>query len=144
MNRATALLALASFVYALAWFLPVVSGADTFAQGRLPGWDALLAALSPIWDPGARTEWFLIRVLSGLTNVWFLVSVAALTLWPFLSPRRLGAGLLLATLVNGSWLTNSPEDLRVGYYLGLAAFPLLAVACWASSRVPAEATPRVA
>jgi hypothetical protein len=144
MNRATALVVLASFVYALAWFLPVHHDGITLAQGGLPGWEALMVAFSPLGEIGTQNEWSLLPVLSGLTNVWFLVSVAALTLWPFLSPRRLGAGLLLATLVNGSWLTNSPEYLRAGYYLWLTAFPLLAVACWSSSRVPAKVTPRAA
>ncbi len=146
MKRMTIVATLAAFVYVLSWLMPVFAGGTTLAKGSVPGWEALRYALSPIWEYqglSGRAENFnaLISVISGLSNLWFVVALAALLL------RRRGYhpgifwGLALSVLVNVLWfvLANERGDLRIGYYLWLGSFVVLAVAArfrWAEAARP--------
>lgn len=148
MQRATVFLAVAGFMYVVAWFLPVVDGGTTLAKGGLPGWEALRLALWPIWnrDAGIESWGALIGVLSGLTNGWFLASVLALTVWPVKSKRLLVWGSLLAALINAQWFALSDAadraDFRIGYYVWLASFAVLACAAHSKSKARVDsATP---
>jgi hypothetical protein len=137
------LVTIASLTYVVAWFLPAVGGGTTLAGGALPGWEAFRASLSPLWQrvPVDRLGFATISVLSGLTNGWFLFSIAALTVWPVLARRALFWGLLLAALVNAQWFVLSGSDrahLRIGYYLWLASFLLLAGATSRARSAPAD------
>jgi hypothetical protein len=135
MKRTTLLLATAALIYMVSWFVPVVEGGATLARGGLPGWEAFRVALSPIWSyegfPGGDS-WFsdLASVLSGLTNPWFLASLAVLAFWSPRFTREVFWGLALATLINTLWFVVPSErgDLRIGYYLWLGSFIVLAAA----------------
>jgi len=129
MNRAKTLLRLAIFMYALAWFLPVIKDGTTLAQGGVPGWEALVTALSPIWDSGSGDTWWeaTLAAASGLTNAWFLIAVVGIRTRR-LSKRLLVTGLLLAALINTYWLAVGLGNLRVGYYLWAASYWVLAAA----------------
>ena len=130
MRRGTVLLAAASLIYVVAWFMPVDQDGTTLAKGGLPGWEALQFSLSP---DTTRPWWKgVLFVLSGLTNGWFLFSVAAHKVRPGISKRILFWGSLLAALINTQWFVLSDSSgraqLRIGYYLWFASFLLLAAA----------------
>lgn len=132
-------------VYASAWFVPVIQEGAGLGRGHVPGWDALLFALSPLWDHGTARNPAIggIMVLSGLTNALFLVvSLQAVVRGPPQS-RAVGWSLALAALVNACWalLFGMTPDLRAGYYLWWLAFPLLAWSL-AAGRRPCMASRR--
>jgi hypothetical protein len=69
-------------------------------------------------------------VLSGLTNIWLVLS-AALLLRRRSGPRRLLlAGLAVAAAINAMWLVlfEGFSDLRIGYYFWTVSFVLMAAA----------------
>jgi hypothetical protein len=138
-NRATVFLGIASLMYLVAWFLPVIDGGTTLTKGGLPGWEALNVALSPIWDRNSADTWWgsVLAVLSGLTNAWFLFSVAALKGRPATSNRVLFWGAILAVLINAQWfvLVDPRSDLRIGYYLWFTSFAVLAAAVQWTPRI---------
>ena len=138
MKRATLLLSASIAVYVVAWLLPVAEGGTTLGEGGLPGWEALVIALSPLWDSGARDSWWgaTLPVLSGLTNGWFLFSVAALSRRRVAPQRVLLWGSILAVLLNAYWFMafDDASDLRVGYYMWLASFVLLAGTAYRTAR----------
>ena len=145
MKRATIVLAVATFIYVLSWLMPVVDGGTTLRDGGVPGWEAFRVALSPIWSYeglAGDDSWFsdLISVLSGLTNIGFLASVAVLAFWPQRFTRAIFCGLVLATIINALWFVLSDErgDLRIGYYLWLGSFIVLAMA---ARSIPARTGP---
>jgi hypothetical protein len=132
---------IATAVYGLAWFLPVVSGSTGLEQGGVPGWEALRMALAPVFpiDGFGGDQGFLamIGVLSGLSNLWFVASFVVLALFPRGPRRVMFWGLVLATLVNTVWLwgAGGVGYLRAGYYLWLLSFVGLAAA---ARRAPTE------
>ena len=134
MKRTTILLAVAAFLYVLSWLLPVADGGTTLSDGGLPGWEAFRLALSPIWsyEGLAGDSWWSdsLSVLSALTNIGFVASAAILASWPQRFRRGTFWSLVLATIVNTLWFVLSDErsDLRIGYYLWLSSFIVLAVA----------------
>jgi hypothetical protein len=134
MKRTTVVLAIPALVYALSWFVPVYDGGITVGEGGLPGWEAFNFALAPIWsNHGDTIEWLLSvwMALSALTNVWFLVALAILVLWPHRTKRGVFWGLVFAALLNTLWLLffgDDLDELRMGYYLWLSSYLLLAAA----------------
>ena len=134
MKRTTILLAVAAFLYVLSWLLPVADGGTTLSDGGLPGWEAFRLALSPIWsyEGLAGDSWWSdsLSVLSALTNIGFLAAVAALAFWLQRLSRGVFGGLVLATIINALWFVLSDDrgDLRIGYYLWLSSFIVLAAA----------------
>jgi hypothetical protein len=128
MKRSTQLFVLACALFSVAWFVPVVDGGTTLAKGELPGWEAVKAALSPLWDPTARDSWTsILAVLSGASNIWFVAAVAARSGRLRLSSHVVRRGTIVAALINAHWLASF-RGLRAGYYLWFVAFVLLAVA----------------
>jgi len=132
MKPATIALTVATFLYVLSWLMPVVDGGTTLPDG-LPGWEAFRLALSPIWsyEGLAGDNWWsdLLSVLSALTNIAFLAAAAVLTSWPQRFRRGIFWSLMSAAIINALWLVLSAErgDLRIGYYLWLSSFIVLAV-----------------
>ena len=121
-------------MYVLSWLLPVGDGGATLWNGGVPGWQAFRLALAPIWSYQGLSgdSWApdSLSVLSGLTNIGFLASVAVLAFWPQRYTRAIFRGLVLATIINALWFVLSAErgDLRIGYYLWLGSFMVLAEA----------------
>ncbi len=128
MRRKTTILLLSATIYVSAWFLPVINGGTTLAKGGLPGWEALRVALSPE-DSNALTR--VLRVGSGLSNFVFVAAVTLLWRWPRqFAPAALWS-LIVAVLLNAHWFVLLGADrwnLRVGYYLWVSSFLLLAFA----------------
>lgn len=139
-------------VYLLAWLLPVVEDGTTLPEGGVPGWEALRFALATIWPvAGVRSDHALgaiLSTLSGLTNALVPVALVQFARNARPAARRLGWALLIAALVNASWLVlgGDPGGLRLGYYLWLASFVVLAAAGFRIARVDtvAAATPATA
>jgi hypothetical protein len=83
-----------------------------------------------------------LAVASGVTNVLFIAAC-----WAMLEARSAGRSikwvafpLLVAAMINATWLWSSPARLSWGYYSWLASFVLLALAAdRQSSSVPPEA-----
>ena len=132
MRRSTMIVWLSGAMYVMAWFLPVVDGGTTLATGGVPGWEALRAALAPIWPyqdiqvPSGLEA--LLRVGSGLSNLLFISALIGLLVRPSPGARIARWGLALAALLNTQWFAMSGrEDLRAGYYLWVGSFALLAV-----------------
>jgi hypothetical protein len=143
MRRSTALLIGALLAHAAGWLAPVVDG--------YVGWQAFRAALSPVWPFEHFTvpTWRLIvlAVASAATNALFAgsaIAMAAGALERALARRALVAALLVATLVNLHWpisMGDHRADLRVGYYVWVASFLLLALSAGAWPARPTARQP---
>jgi hypothetical protein len=126
MQRRRALLVAAVLAFVGGWVLPVV---DDYR-----GWQAFRVALSPAWpyENFRFDAWYdaALTIASSLTNVVFVLALAAVTLR--LSATRTLTGILLgAVLLNLQWLVRAGAqftELGVGYFVWVAAFPLLALA----------------
>lgn len=117
---------LAAVAFLASWFLPVLDD--------VPGWMAFRYALAPLvpyrnagneaWEDNA------IHVLSALTNVMFLVLFGLWLARQMFRPGMFVRLTLACLLINLYWLVVALRDaqglseLRVGYYLWLAAFVL--------------------
>lgn len=136
MKRTTMALAVAACFYVLSWFVPVVADQES----AVPGWEAFRVALSPIWPyrgaGGGSSFWDVLGVISALSNLWFVLSFALHAFFPMKSRGVVFGGLVVAALVNTFWLLLADiGDLRIGYYLWLGSFVILALATrWASPR----------
>ena len=128
-DRRFIIAAVATVAYVSSWFLPV-NGLD------YPGWKAFRVAFAPVWPYGGfSADGFLgalVSVGSALTNVWFLVGLAALALKAERLTRTVFWGLVGATILNASWLLGPAGAWGVGYFLWLSSFILLAVAVGAN------------
>jgi hypothetical protein len=134
MRRPVAVGPIAALLYVVAWFLPVADGGSTLGAGVLPGWEALRIALSPLWpydrfvDEGSLRS--SLSVASGVTNVMFIAACGAM--WQAKAAGRsinwVAFPLLVAAIVNATWLWSSPAELSWGYYCWLGSFLLLALA----------------
>jgi len=127
MNRRTVLLIAAACGFVLGWVLPVL---DDYR-----GWQAFRVALSPLWpyENFGFDAWYsaVLTVASGLTNAVFVGVFLDVVLWRRASTRVIGWALIAATVLNLHWLARAGEDfvdLRVGYYVWVLSFPLLALA----------------
>lgn len=128
-------LPLAALVYVIAWLTPVVDGGTTLAEGGVPGWEAFRVALSPVWpyqDLEVSTwYWGILTVASALTNIVFLAALAHLVWRPAVSRRAVAWASEVAFVINCLWFISGDRGtLRLGYYLWVASFALLAVAAW--------------
>jgi len=130
MTRVRAVLLLAMIANLAGWVLPVID--------KYRGWQAFRVALSPVWpyEEFHITETYLVilTVSSALTNALFWVVASALLRGPSLGRARaylwLAAG---ATLLNLHWQTTLREnaaDLKVGYFVWVVSFALLALAAY--------------
>ena len=146
MKRTPTLLAVGAFLYVLAWLLPIANGGTSLSDGGLPGWEVFRLALSPIWpyEGLAGDNWSSdsLSVLSALTNVGFLASVAILAFSRQRFRRWTFWFLVTATIVNSLWfvLSDQRSDLRIGYYLWLGSFIVLAVTARLVPAAPGSST----
>src|SRR6516225_2104415 len=117
--------------FGIAWFLPVHKNGKTLSEG-LPGWEAFLVALSPVWEKGNPGHLYdaVLSVASALTN---LVIVAV----PFAWRRRnehfvqlVGWACIVSLGLNAQWfLSGAWSGLRSGYFLWWISFGIIGVAC---------------
>lgn len=120
--------AVAVVAHALSWFLPVI---DDYR-----GWQAFRVALTPIvpYETFASGRIWYEGVLgagSALTNVLFVAALVALAAARPTWLRASTWGLMGAAVLNLYWLAMMGDDrgeLRIGYYLWVASFPVLALA----------------
>jgi hypothetical protein len=129
MKHARLALAIAALCYGLSWFLPVVADQES----AVPGWEAFRLALSPIWPyhgaGGATGFWDLLGVFSALSNLGFVVALLGIWSDPTRVRPVVRAALVSAGAVNTLWLWYvGVGELRLGYFLWLAAFFFLAAA----------------
>jgi hypothetical protein len=110
------------------WFLP--------AAPEVPGWMAFRYAFAPVWPYGSAeptsVEDAVPQVLSALTNVAFLVMFVRLVIGKILRPGLYFRVAIACFVLNLYWFVQllrdgSLSDLRIGYYVWLAAFALLVV-----------------
>jgi hypothetical protein len=120
MNRSPVFTVIGWGIFALAFLLPVHRDGATLADGVLPGWEALSAAIGG----GAGT----FGILSALTNLLMLSSLVLLK-----TPSRKATLVLFvvvtaATVLNRWWFVAAEErgDLMIGYYLWWASFGVVA------------------
>ena len=132
MSRVHATLAAAVIANVLGWALPVI---DDYR-----GWQAFRVALSPVWpyENFGFQSWYsaALTTASGLTNALFVAAFLDVVWWRSASTRTIGWVLIAATVLNLHWLARAGDDfvdLRVGYYVWLISFPLLAMAARARS-----------
>ena len=133
------ILLIATLVYLLAWPLPSLVVTFTAFGGPttevIRGWEATRWALSPLWPDGRHfgASWLhtLLIVASGLSNLLFVVVAWLAWRRPLQVPRSLGWAVWGATLVDLHWLVFAGagvSNLRIGYYLWVSSFALLALA----------------
>ncbi len=130
-GAARAGMALGLLMFAVAWFVPIHRYGKTLPEA-LPGWEAFLIALSPLWQKADPWHWYdsALSVGSALTN---LVMVAL----PFGWARRrehfvqlIGFACIVSLGLNAQWvLSGSGSELRVGYFLWWLSFGVVGVAC---------------
>jgi hypothetical protein len=124
--------------YLLAWLLPslvvTIGGPFGPTTAVIRGWEATRWALSPLWpgDPSITPGWrTLLIAASGLTNLLLVVAVVFAARWPQRITRGLAAAFWAAALLNTLWFLSAGLDrgqLRIGYYLWVSSFVLMAVA----------------
>jgi hypothetical protein len=125
--------AIATLLFVVAWLTPVHEYGTTLAQGGLPGWEAFRVALAPLWHlPDFETTnwyWSIITVVSALTNLLFVAALAHMVWRPGTYGRAVCWVLVAATAINTSWFVFGDDrgDLRLGYFLWVASFALLAL-----------------
>lgn len=127
MQRRSILVIAAVLAFVGGWVLPVIDDHR--------GWQAFRVALSPVWpyENFGFDAWYnaALTVASALTNAVFLLVLAAVSLRLNVAARTLTWILLGALLLDLHWLVRAGAqftELGVGYYVWIAAFPLLALA----------------
>jgi hypothetical protein len=132
MRKLSPLVVLGWFVFALAWFLPVIENGKRLSDGVLPGWEAFAVALDvhgelhgDDWGPVSAA----IARLSAITNFLMFGSMV------FLARRRGQAAAWLAwsftaaMVINLWWASGADrQDLLWGYWLWMGSFALVAIA----------------
>ncbi len=129
--RRNSAMMLGLLMFVVAWFVPIHRHGKTL-PGALPGWDAFLVAVSPLWQKANPWHWYdsALSVGSALTN---LLMVAL----PFAWARRrehflqlVGLACIASLGLNAQWLlSGSGSDLRVGYFLWWLSFGVVGIAC---------------
>ena len=143
MNASRMLLATAWIAYVTGWLLPVAEGGSKFLQG-VPGYEALMIALTPLWD---RSLWekpglAALFVLSGATNLVMIGSwVAVRSQWRR-GLRAVAWAGLASLAVNSHWFFNQDRDLhlKIGYYLWWWSFLPLTIGTFRLRRQLAAAS----
>ena len=132
----------AGVLFVPAWFLTAAHTSGELIGGRSAGWQAFLFAISPLFGNDVA-EGLLLRswmITSALSNA-LLVFTLGLVVWrPAAVHRILAGSQAAATVLNAYWivLPSMRTDLRVGYYLWLAAFVVGTGAAWVTTRERAD------
>jgi hypothetical protein len=129
MARTFPFLVTATCSFVLAWFWPVL--------GDYVGWQAFRIALSPMWPyqgfvGGSRFK-DVVDILSALTNVAFVVCLVGLVVRWRVKRSFVISILAAAAALDVSWFVSLGDDrgkLRIGYYLWVCSFILLALGAY--------------
>jgi hypothetical protein len=133
---------IAAACFVAAWFLPAASD--------VPGWMAFRYAFAPVWPYGpaepASVEDAVPQVLSALTNVVFVVMFLQLIADKSMRPGLYFRVAIACCVLNLYWFVQllrdgTLSDLRIGYYVWLAAFALLVLIGWMLMRGARAANP---
>jgi heme/copper-type cytochrome/quinol oxidase subunit 4 len=136
-TRVTTLLA--AVLWLAAWFLPVMDEAN--------GWQAFRTATSSIWPYHGNDhsgDDAIPQILSAATNVVFVILVANAWRAQVTRPGLFIRIAIACVVLNLYWFVQLARghelgDLRIGYYLWVAAFALLVVSgvsIHRTSRIP--------
>jgi hypothetical protein len=126
---------LAAVCFLASWFLPVLQD--------VPGWMAFRYAFAPLWPYGpsgsTETEDAIPQVASALTNVAFVIMFVLVLREKVRRPSLLFRVSILCFVMNLYWFVellrdHSLHDLKVGYYVWLAAFALMIFTAWRLNR----------
>ncbi|MDH3455515.1 MAG: hypothetical protein OER90_01620 [Gemmatimonadota bacterium] len=140
--------ATAALLFVVAWLTPVHEYGTTLAQGGVPGWEAFRVALTPLWSfQDAMVEtWYgsIHTVVSALTNFLFVAALAHMLWRPGTYGRAVCWLLVAATVINATWflLDGDRGALRLGYYLWVSSFAVLATAAWFVPTSDPETSPQ--
>jgi hypothetical protein len=124
-------LLLAATCFVASWFLTAVP--------EVPGWMAFRYALSPLWPYGEASaqgaEEIVPQVASALTNVAFVIMFAMILCRKVRRPGLFFRVTIICFVMNLYWFVQfardgSLDDLRIGYYVWLAAFALMMLRAW--------------
>lgn len=122
----------AAAVWAVSWFLPAVDARGDLVATDLAGWEAFIAALSPLFnlsDLASDPVRLLVWVVSALTNILVLLYLAPRRWLGARGSRVLGVGLAAAAVLNLYWVvTFNYRELEVGYFAWAASFIAIAAA----------------
>jgi hypothetical protein len=129
----------AVLLFTAAWFAPIVGDSAELLDGVIPGYEAFRVAIGPALQyPFSEVDLMTLRellcALSALSNLLVLHALALVLWWPrtaWPGLRRMSHLLLFAFVINAQWIwPRGGEflDLRIGYWLWCASFPLLALA----------------
>jgi Protein of unknown function (DUF3024) len=139
MPRTFPLLVTAACSYVLAWFLPVL--------GDYVGWQAFRIALSSIWPyqgfVGGSLYISAVDILSALTNVAFVVCLVGLVARWRMKRSFVVSLLAAAAALDVSWFVSMGDDrgkLRIGYYLWVCSFIVLALGAYWRTRNTTKVT----
>ncbi|NNE70339.1 MAG: hypothetical protein HKN29_08235 [Rhodothermales bacterium] len=128
MKRIPPGVAIAWFLFAVSWFLPVYEGGDTLLDGVLPGFQAFDVAVGDYEQPLAQR---IVPMLSALTNLLMWVTGILFVALPKKQPPAwVPWAFAAATVLNAFWAlaAGSVGELRIGYWLWLGSFAVMAVA----------------
>ena len=125
----------------VAWFAAACFLASWFltAVPDVPGWMAFRYALAPLWPYGQASargaEEIVPQVASALTNVVFVIMFVMVSLGKVRRPGLFFRVTIICFVMNLYWFVQfardgSLDDLRIGYYVWLAAFALLMWMAW--------------
>ena len=129
----------------LAWFAAAcfLAGWLLPAASEVPGWMAFRYALSPLWPyKGSTADGFedaVPQVLSALTNIVFIVMFVLLIANKVARPSLYFRVAIACCLLDLYWFVQllrdgTVSDLRVGYYVWLAAFAIQVLIGWMLTR----------
>jgi hypothetical protein len=126
---------IATMLYVVSWFLPVIKEGWTLDRG-LPGWQAFTTVLDPLWNPQhfGENPWFaLLGIASGLTNVFMVIALVRLHAVRSPESRLWRWWAWAAAAINASWIGFDWHDqsFQVGYFFWLLSFVFLAVSIMA-------------
>ena len=114
-------------LFMIAFFLPVHEHGSTLADGVLPGWEALTAALFEAGIFGAASALSNLLMLATLFVLWAKTRQTVMILFVLTAA---------STLLNGWWFVGTDDrgDLMIGYYLWCTSFGVVAGGLFARAR----------
>lgn len=138
MKSSKLLITIGYLMYSISYFVQVHVDGHTIADGTLPGLEAILIALAPMFERGYDVSLLgVISVLSALTNFLVISSPFVFLRGSARLSQGLGLALLLATAINSFWcVLYQVTDLRIGYFLWSLSFLMLAIGFLLQGRSP--------
>jgi len=119
-----------SLWFGIAWFLPVHKNGKTLSE-TLPGREAFLVALSPVWEKGNPSHLYdaVLSVASAMTNLFIVALAFAWRRGNEHFVQLVGWACMISLGLNAGWFFNDRSALRVGYFLWWLSFGIIGVGC---------------